>query len=205
MKKFVAICSMLALLLGTTGTAMAVSSENETIPNEDETVLDLEYMDYINNQAYYDALVMDEGYTLYVQVGEEYKEQEKERLAQNAEADSELLPPLTRGVDVPTSVYNLSTTKSKYTFRGTGPVHTNYMFSGQTLYKISVYNSNSGNLTVQVYNAAISKDYADYSFEVPGGTTVVSRENTESSTDNVYLFFIQNMSFNGYIGGYLAS
>lgn len=168
---------------------------------EDAPTMTLEYMEYIENQEYYDSLVMDYDYILYVSVGEAFQEQEKARLASGAEEQAKLIPSVTRGRDKPTEIYTILTITSKYSFSGVGFTYTNYKFNGQTAYKISVYGGMSGTQTVRVFYESHSTDRARYSFEVPGGTTVVSRAFTDTTDECIYLDFTSNYPFNGYIGG----
>lgn len=78
-------------------------------------------------------------------------------------------------------------------------MYTNYKFWGVSDYVISVHNYYSGAMNVHVYDAS-DDDYADFSFEVPGFTTIVTRKHMGSTSDQLYLYFFGGqLNFDGYI------
>lgn len=167
-------------------------------------IIRVEYSDFINNKVYYSQLVND-GYTLIINVGEENAEKEQARIdALAAQADNgidTLKPNLERGANIPNSTWNIAK-KGMYSFRGEAShgssTYTANQFYGVTSYNISVYNAVSGELTVQVFDA-VDDDYADFSFTVKSGETVITGLSNKKTSDRFYLCFLGYANFSGYV------
>lgn len=155
------LCAVLMLSVAISCTTFAGASMEEVTPIvEGERVLELEYMDFYNNQDYYMRLVEEEDYTLHFYVDEEYRELEAARQAESVSCTDELKPVMTRGTTPPTQEHRIFT--GNLSFEGKSSysnLYTNYYCTGSPWYNVTINNYRQGNqmLTVKAYNVVSSQ------------------------------------------------
>ena len=201
MKKFTRIICVVLCMVMAMSLPMGVSADSYT--NADTTKkLELEYMEFYNNQEYYKALARNEGYTLIISVGEEYEALETARLKAEAQEIDELIPGnKTRGTTVPTSKYNVA--KKQYTISGhsvQSTLYTQKKVYGAINYEMSIHNkySATSGLTLKVTTDGFIQS-GDMYFFVDPGKTVLKYGSTHHTSDLVYLAFRAPVSVDGYI------
>lgn len=208
-KRFVTL--VLALVLACSlaiPVGAVVAQEPTTAAPSERIVLELEYMDFYENQDYYMSLVRDKDYTLHFDVPEEYQELEDARQAENGTAVQALVPGpeagdiVPYGPTVPTVAHNIST-QGTYSFNGEAAytdLYTNRYFIGSAWYIVTVNNHNHTNelLTVTAYNV-ISKGTMAYK----EGTTIekytMSGTGATANTKHFYLKFHAPVNVTGTI------
>lgn len=171
MKKFISIFMSALMLCGVLSATAFANEESTEIETSDAPVLELEYMDFYENEDYYMNLVEEKGYILHYNVPAEYDELECERIAKNAAENTELVPSLTRGTSAPTKGVSTTGGGLRYSFAGHAlysTLYTDTYYTGATHYVVNFYNrnylledmgiSNGGNLSLQVraYNVVSS-------------------------------------------------
>lgn len=155
------LCPVLVLSMAISLTTFAGASSEMTTPAvEGERVLELEYMEFYNNQDYYMSLVEEEDYTLHFYVEEEYRELEAARQAESVNCTDELQPIMTRGTNPPTKEHKIF--KGALSFSGKAlysNLYTNYYCTGSPWYNVTINNYRQGNqmLTVKAYNVLSSQ------------------------------------------------
>lgn len=204
MKKKISIllCAiMMCNVLSATAFATETPTENISNNNE-EIVLELDYMDFYENQDYYMSLVRDHNYTLHFDPGEEYLDLELARIAENAAASDTLTPVVSRGTTAPTQGHDI--TKGKLTFNGKSSysdLYTNKYCTGSSWYVVTLLNHTytSRMLKVTAYNVLSSQQVTNFS----SGTTVkkytMSGSGATAPTKHFYLKFTAPVDASGYI------
>ena len=171
-KRLVASC--MALMLGMTcmtPISMAANLDNLS----DNSVLYLEYNEYIASQDYFTSLAKN-GYTLIVHVGEENEQAELERIASEADGSPDLMQPSrSRELNIPTYKYNVLE-NGKKTISGScdynlGYLFTNYIYYGCSAYEVSLYTRGDDTLEVDLVPEDEIIEFLSY--EVPPESTVI--------------------------------
>lgn len=148
------------------------SVENpEAISDGEEIVLEIECMDFYNNQDYYMNLVQEKNYTLHFDVTDENRDFVLAKMAEGASEAADLSPIMTRGLSAPTQGHNINT--GSLTFNGDADysdLYTNKYCTGADRYVVTLLNDTYGaqNLTVTAYN--VLRPYQITYF--PAGVTV---------------------------------
>lgn len=113
------------------------SATTVDVQETDSMELHVEYMEFYNNQQYYKDLAKNEGYTIIINVGEEYADLENERIANEAVQIDELVSEKqTRYGTPPTQPWNVLTQGTKG-FSGTATnsiCYTKFLYCGCTSY-----------------------------------------------------------------------
>lgn len=193
--KFRKICAFflaLACLQSTAAFATTVDSQEKN-PNE----LQVEYMEFYNNQQYYKDLAKNKGLTIIIDVGEEYADLESARIANEAAQNNQLVPVVQpRTGDIPTSEWNILQ-QGKKDFRGTATntiCYTSFKYWGCTSYEVSVYNSNPyKSLSYKYYGTGDTSTYT-----LDSGKAVIRYIPLNPST-RFYLGFYAPAEFSGYV------
>lgn len=141
-----------------------VSATTVDVQESDSMELYVEYMEFYDNQQYYKELAKNEGYTIVINVGEEYADLENERIANEAVQIDELVSGMqARDASVPQEEWNVLTQGTKG-FSGTATntiCYTKLKYYGCTAYEVSIYNSSSYNtLNYRFYNTGDSTTYS---------------------------------------------
>lgn len=212
MKKI--ICSLMSILMLCTvfcATAFAGTTEipEATTPAE-PPILELEYMDFYENEDYYMNLVIEKDYTLHYNVPAEYEELERARIAKDADTPNgiDLYSIMSPG-DYPPTVEKKTVPGTKYYFNGEshyGDRYTLNYYTGATHYVASIHNANSTNSSAQnlklhvIANGVIPSQSSKYYDE---GTTVtkytMSGNEVTAKKGHFYLCFKGPMTADGYI------
>ena len=192
LQKITALILALFCLQFPTASATAVD-----VQETDSMELHVEYMEFYNNQQYYKDLAKNEGYTIIINVGEEYADLENERISIEATQSDELVSgKQARDASVPQDEWNVLTQGTKG-FSGTATntiCYTVYKFYGCTSYEVSIYNSSPYNtLKYRFYNTG---DDATYSLST--GTSIIKYVPLNSNT-RFYLGFYAPGQATGYI------
>lgn len=173
----------------------AVFAAEPSILEQQNEIHISDYMTFYDHQDYYKDLAK-QGYTIVIDVPDEYSALENARITSDTETDK-LTPPMARGQFVPSNKWNILD-KGPYNFSGESSnygLYTNYAIVGGTSYAIQVHNT-SGiyDLGVEVTGARSSGD-----FLVGTGRTVIKYIVPESSSTRFYLYFSAPCYFEGSI------
>ena len=173
------------------------SATTVDVQETDSMELHVEYMEFYNNQQYYKDLAKNEGYTIIINVGEEYADLENERIANEAVQIDELVSEKqTRDGTPPTQPWNVLTQGTKG-FSGTATnsiCYTKFLYCGCTSYEVSIYNSSPHNtLYFRFYNTG---DGTTYSLST--GTSVIKYVALNPET-KFYLGFDAPGQASGYV------
>lgn len=155
MKKFLAILLTMVLLFSYVVPFSALAVEN-TYTTE-ENIMNVDYDEFHNNRAYYDKF-LDQGYTIYVYVGDEHADEEIERRNRSRSGEVHHLDDsdLSRGTSYPT--------EDRWNIHEQGPynydvdtrferIYTEFLLFGCDGYLIDGYNYNANNnLKISIYN-----------------------------------------------------
>ena len=157
----------------------------------------VEYMEFYNNQQYYIGLARDAGYTIIINVGEEYAELEEQRIKNEASVVDELVPGgITRDGNPPTNLWNVLEEGAKG-FSGSATnstLYTSYKYWGCTSYLVSIYNKSPYNtLYYQFHNTGDDKQYS-----LSSGTSVIKCIPLNPTT-SFYLSFKHPCVVEGYV------
>lgn len=185
---------ILALLCLQVPTASATTVDVQEV---DSMELYVEYMEFYNNQQYYKNLAKNEGYTIIINVGEEYADLENERIANEAAQIDELVSgKQARDGTVPTKEWDILNQGAKG-FSGTATnttCYTEYKYYGWTAYEVSIYNSSSNyTLYYRFYNTGNSTTYS-----LSPGTSVIQSVALNPET-RFYLGFDAPGQTTGYV------
>ena len=186
MKKIISVF-LSALMVCSVLSVSAFAAETPREGTSSEPVLRLEYMEFYNNQDYYMDLVREEGYCLYIDVNEEYREMELARITEGTEKINELTAPVTRGSSVPNKEWNI-VQKGKYSFRvdtASTQVFTNYYFTGASTYVVTMTNISN---VVPAGGCAYNTVTGTSPFGGSSGT-VIKRFAARSSSAHFYMHF----------------
>lgn len=197
MKRLICL-SLIFILISSLATPVFALSTNSS--ESTDLILNLEYMDFYNNQDYYRTLARENGYTLVISVDDEYIELEKERISSNnsknrAVVDSDIIP---YGSSAPTTPWNCYE-KNKRTFstdNANTTVYMNYYVIGSTTYEVSCTNLYS--------HAAITyKTHGNSSgtqtVSVPKSSTVIKCFSVDTDRTPFYLSFPAPSRTEGYV------
>lgn len=178
-KRFTTLALAMLLACSLAIPAGAATTENSTVTTPSgQIVLELDYMDFYQNQDYYMNLVYEKDYTLHFNVPEEYQELEDARQAEAANVVGELMTGpegngiVTYDTKVPTEAHNIAT-QGTYKYEATATysdIYTNYYYIGSSWYVVTVNNRNydtTAMLRVTAYNV-----YADATMYYTNGTTI---------------------------------
>ncbi len=186
----------------TTSFAQAISISTDTslssISENEQLILHVEYPDFYNNQQYYINLAAFHGYTIYVNVGQEYSEVERNRIESKSASTHVLRDQFTRGISEPTEPWNcrIKNELSFDTHNVTSARYTDYYVYGSLAYVVSVYNRYD-HCSITYVPHGHKSDVQ--SVEVPASTTVIQYFGTEQTSDHFYLGFRPPCSCEGYI------
>ena len=175
------ICSIFPL------SAFASSSPDAVRVDGNIAYID-DYMEFYNNQDYYNNWAFSNGYSLAVNVPSEYMDLEIERIVGNSTIHELSSEPLTRGLSIPTATWNLSE-KGKYSFSvesAASPIYTNYKFTGthaiHVLTTLSISNRSAG-------GTAYGVDGGPQDFSTSTGTSISTLLFTSEYNYSFYLRF----------------
>ncbi len=137
----------------------------------EEKVLEIECMDFYENQDYYMSLVEEKDYTLHFDVTNENRDFVLAKMAEGASDTAELQPAVTRGLTAPTQGHNINT--GSLTFNGDAEysnLYTNKYCTGSDCYVVTLLNDTyeAAELKVTAYN--VLRPYQITYF--PAGVTV---------------------------------
>lgn len=193
------ICSYGNFMVLSLAIPCSATTTSETSNMEGTEIHVDEYMDFYNNQQYYKNLVA-QGYTVIVNVGEEYAEMEEARIEAESNEMDELIESKGRGTSVPTARWNINT-EGKYSFSGSAAYSTlylGYLIYGHDGYGTTVYNKSETNtLTVNAHGCI-----SERSFTVDPLTSRLEKFTMFSASNNFYLSFNAPSYFSGTIGTY---
>lgn len=203
-KKMMSMCLALSLVFAL---AIPAGATVEGSINTDykEVVLELEYMDFYENQEYYMSLVCDKNYTLHFDLNDEYRELEQARLAESVSAVDEMQPSMTRGTSVPTQAHDIR--KGKLSFAGEAvysDLYTNYYCIGSSWYVVSLINDDADYrpLRVTAYNVLSSQTTTSF----PAGGTIkkytMTGTGATAPSKHFYLRFSAPVNVSGTIERY---
>ena len=182
------------LLLCFVQCAFAASAPPETSIKEE---LHLDYLEFYENQDYYNNLARTEGYRLVVYVGEEYAELEEARIASESESVHTLIPVTTRGLSIPSKGWNIAN-KGPYSFKGIAqhqPLYTDCYITGYTSYKVTAYNGSNAKTSAQAWGVRVGFE----PFSCPARSTVIEYFVPTSSSSHFYLKFFPYVDIKGTI------
>lgn len=182
------------LLLCFVQCAFAAAAPLETETTEE---LHLDYLEFYENQEYYDNLARTEGYRLVINVGEEYAALEEARIASESGSIHDLISTTTRGANVPTQGWNIAN-KGPYSFKGTAqfqPIYTDVYVTGYTSYKVTAYNKSNARTPAQAWG--VSGGFEPFS--CPAHSTVIEYFVPVSSSSHFYLKFFPYVDVTGTI------
>jgi len=171
MKKVISFMLVVTMALSLVTFASAATEYDAVSVAEEETVLELEYMEFYENQDYYMDLVETKGYTLHFYVDEEHRDLEMARQAEDVNCVDEMSSVMTRGTTVPTKEHNIL--NGALSFEGKADysdLYTNYYCTGSSWYTVTVNNYIYSNrmLTVRAYNVLSGQETTTF----PSGTTI---------------------------------
>lgn len=146
-------------------------------------------------------VVLAEEHDIFVSDGIEIisdVEIDSEVTEQNIENVGVIIPEATRGADIPTSNWNISS-KGKYSLSGSsnrgGYVYSSYTFNGKTSYTISIENTGSNVIDVKCKNS--STTYVSFSVNA-GKTRTITFNGIKSTTAWYASFYNGNLIHNSY-------
>ena len=195
MRKFQKITAFILALLCLQ--VPAASATTVDVQKVDSMELYVEYMEFYNNQQYYKDLAKNEGYTIIINVGEEYADLENERIASEAIQIDELVSgKQARDGSIPTREWDILNQGTKG-FSGTATnstCYTEYEYYGCTAYEVSIYNSSSHNMLYYIfYNTGNNSTYS-----LSAGTSVIKYVPLNPET-RFYLGFDAPGQVTGYV------
>lgn len=161
--------------------------------------LHIEYMDFYNNQEYYEDLVANQNYIIYISIGEEYIDLERSRIQSHTESNSQFhSDSVARGTSKPTASFNVHNL-------GTKPVggsnvnsylYSEVTFTGCVAYTISITNLyDHRSITCDPVGNTSGPD----TFTVPALHTVLANIGTGDASREFYLKFPPPAWFEGYV------
>lgn len=181
LKKFTSL--MMAMVMSVSCmafTASAVEATDDAEATQQNSVVKVsgdvahieDYMEFYNNQDYYIDWARENGYSLFINVPDEYMEMEKQRILGDDYAGEVLTGMVTRGLKAPTAVWDISK-KGKYEFSvesSASKIYTNYKFTGQTTYCMTTLNMSNVSSGGTAYGVIDSRK----TFSTFGSGTVIN-------------------------------
>lgn len=165
-----------------------VTQQNPAVKVTGDVARIEDYMEFYNNQDYYIDWARENGYSLSINVPDEYMEVEKQRILGDDYAGEVLTGMVTRGLSAPTAVWDISQ-KGKYEFSvnsSASKIYTNYKFKGQTTYCMSTLNMSN----VSSGGTAYGVIGGPKTFSTFGSGTVINFFNTSTlASSSFYVCF----------------
>lgn len=197
LKTLIALSAVLSCLVSSSFATNPIQSSDISSKPE----LHLEYLEFYENQQYYKDLARTNGYRLVINVGDEYADLERARIAQEQENASSLIPVSgARGASVPTKEWDISK-KGTYRFEGyanNSPLYTQYYITGWTSYEVSVYNNWDKYVTQGFAYGTTRGANVGVNFSCDTQTTTIEYFTCKSDS-HFYLMFQQPADVEGYI------
>lgn len=197
MKKLIAL-ALVSILFFSLTTPVFASSTYEA--EDTDLILNLEYMEFYNNQEYYRTLAAVEGYTLIISVDDEYIQLEEERIGcsstENRAVDNDGITPY--GASVPNNSWNcyLKNERSFSTDNANTTRYMDYYVIGGTTYEVSCTNLyNHAAITYKTHGNSSGTQ----TVSVPKSSTVIKCFSVDTDTTPFYLSFPAPCRAKGYV------
>lgn len=161
--------------------------------------LHVEYMDFYNNQEYYEDLVANQNYIIYINIGTEYIDLERSRIQSQTVSNSQYYPDIVaRGTSIPTSSFNVHKlgTKNVNGSNVNSYLYSEVTYTGCVAYTISITNLyDHRSITCDPVGNTSGPD----TFTIPALHTVLANIGTGDASREFYLKFPPPAWVEGYV------